>query len=89
MVHFHFQEMSDFSPSEHEVGRQVFEGPEEVVELTRSSLQVTQFVLKHSIEPLTGGFILRFVVLSKLFQVFTGDVISNTKVEIGHVSLSD
>ena len=89
MVHFHLQEMSDFSPSEYEVGRQVFEGPEEVVELARSSLQVAQFVLKHSIEPLTGGFILRFVVLPKLFQVFTGNVIRNAKVEIGHVPLRD
>ena len=89
MVHFHLQEMSDFSPSEDEVGRQVFEGPEEVVELTRSSLQVAQFVLKHSIEPLTGGFILRFVVPPKLFQVFTGDVIRNAEVEIGHVPLRD
>ena len=79
MVHFHLQEMSDFSPSEYEVGRQVFEGPKEVVELARSSLQMAQFVLKHSIKPLTGGFILRCVALPKLFQVFTGDVISIRK----------
>ena len=89
MMHFHLQEMSDFHPSEYEVGRQVFEGPKEVIKLARRSLQMAQFVLKHSIEPLTGGFILCFVILPKLFQFFTGDVISNTKIKIGHVSLND